>query len=113
MITTGGGTGASPFRRFVHVGAAVLLVSACSTTEDGAGTPEGMVSETIEQVLVKRTPELMRMAGVQGVGQGLCNDKPCIRVYVADSAAAGRLPSTLDGYTVSPVVTGTFRATTE
>jgi hypothetical protein len=71
------------------------------------------VSESIEQVLVRRTPELMRITGVQGVGQGLCDGTPCIRVYVADSAAIARLPATLDGHVISPVVTGVIRATTD
>lgn len=71
------------------------------------------MTETIEQVLVRRTPELMRIVGVQGVGQGLCDGTPCLRVYVIDAAAAERLPAMLDGYRVSSVVTGVIRATTD
>ncbi|MGH7476747.1 MAG: hypothetical protein ACRELD_10685 [Longimicrobiales bacterium] len=69
------------------------------------------MSRPIEQVLEEHTPRLMRIAGVVGVGQALCAGAPCIRVYIVDQASAAQLPKTLDGYAVSPVVTGTIRPT--
>lgn len=64
---------------------------------------------TIEHVIAERTPELMRIAGVTGVGQALCADAPCIRVYVAADSVRPRIPVELDGFAVSVVVTGTMR----
>jgi hypothetical protein len=89
-------------------------MAACATKEsDAEGGEDPVVKETIEQVLVRRTPELMRIPGVQGVGQALCDGSPCIRVYLADSTVIARLPDTVDGYVVSSVVTGVIRATTD
>lgn len=71
-----------------------------------------MEREGIEQVLARRTPELMRIEGVQGVGQALCDSVPCIRVYVLDAAAQARVPPHVDGIPVSTVITGVIRTTT-
>ena len=76
--------------------------SAAPDTEDS-------MPKTIEDVLAARTPELMQKPGVIGVGQGLCEDRPCIRVYVANDSVGRTLPDSLDGYAVSPVVTGQVR----
>ena len=67
---------------------------------------------TIEDVLARRAPELMRIDGVEGVGQALCDTTPCIRVYIRTDTVAARLPRTLEGYAVDPVVTGTVRPRT-
>ena len=102
------GPGSFP-ARFVTL-AFVLVLPTCSRggSTDGAREETGM-KPTIEQVLVQRTPELMRMDGVTGVGQALCEGEPCIRVYVTVDSAAQRIPPTLDGYPVSVVVTGMMR----
>lgn len=70
------------------------------------------MTHDIEDVLARRTPELMRIEGVAGVGQALCDGAPCIRVYVIDAAAQARVPARLDGCPVSTVVTGPIRMTT-
>lgn len=70
------------------------------------------MAEDIEQVLARRTPELMRIEGVQGVGQALCDSVPCIRVYVLDAAAQARVPARVDGIPVSAIITGVIRTTT-
>jgi hypothetical protein len=67
------------------------------------------VSRTIEEAIAARTPELLRLTGVVGVGQALCDGSPCIRVYVRTAEAVRDLPARLDGYPVSPVVTGLVR----
>jgi hypothetical protein len=95
-----------------------LLLAGCAGSngaaepESGSTAPPSAESErsmTIDEVLKQRTPELMQLEGVVGVGQGVCDGTPCIRVYiVADSSAAG-LPARLDGYRVDPVVTGPVR----
>lgn len=66
----------------------------------------------IEGVLARRTPELMRIEGVQGVGQALCDSVPCIRVYVLNAAAQERVPPRVDGIPISTVITGIIRTTT-
>lgn len=70
------------------------------------------VSSDIEDVLARRTPELMRIEGVAGVGQALCDGKPCIRVYVLDAAAQTRIPASIDGVRTSAVITGQIRPAT-
>ena len=67
------------------------------------------MTRPIEEVLAARTPELMQREGVIGVGQGLCDERPCIRVYVANDSIAALLPDSLDGWPVSSVVTGQVR----
>lgn len=63
----------------------------------------------IEDVIARRTPELMRIPGVTGVGQALCAGAPCIRVYISSDSARARIPQELDGYAVSVIVTGIIR----
>lgn len=89
-----------------------LLLAACSSGgADRTGEDEAVTAD-IEAVLERRTPELMRIEGVQGVGQALCDGAPCIRVYVLDAAAQARVPARLDGFPVSTVITGVIRTTT-
>lgn len=75
------------------------------TVEDTVMQPD------IERVLAERTPVLMRIEGVQGVGQALCDGAPCIRVYVLDAAAQARVPARIEGFPVSIVITGVIRKT--
>jgi hypothetical protein len=70
------------------------------------------VEQDIEDVLRRHTPELMRIEGVQGVGEAICDGAPCIRVYVLDAAAEVRVPTQVDGVRVSAVITGPIRTTT-
>jgi hypothetical protein len=90
----------------------VLALAACSANgserERHPGEERG-VGRTIEEVLAARAPELMRIEGVEGVGEGLCDAAPCVRVYVRAPEVARRLPERLDGYEVSWVVTGEIR----
>ena len=67
---------------------------------------------TIEDVLARHSPALMRIDGVEGVGQALCDSTPCIRVYIRTDSVLARLPKTLEGYDVDAVVTGAVRART-
>ena len=41
-----------------------------------------MSSKPIEEALEEHTNELMSLSDVIGTGQGLCDDKPCIKVFV-------------------------------
>jgi hypothetical protein len=94
------------------LGVALLLAACSSGGADRTGREDDAVAADIEAVLERRTPELMRIEGVQGVGQALCDDSPCIRVYVLDAAAQARVPARLDGIPVSTVITGVIRTTT-
>ena len=71
-----------------------------------------MASKTIEQVLKEHTEELMSLPGVVGIAQSLCDDKDCIKVYVAQMSPEleQKIPDTLDGYQVDVEVTGEFKA---
>jgi hypothetical protein len=63
---------------------------------------------TIEEVLAAHTDSLMAVPGVVGTAIGLCDQKPCILVLLADSGAVkrGLIPQQLEGYRVRADVTG-------
>ena len=67
---------------------------------------------TIEEALKKHTEELMAVPGVVGVGQGLCDGAPCIKVLVIERTPEieKRIPDTLEGHKVEVDVTGRIRA---
>lgn len=71
-----------------------------------------MAAETIKEVLKKHTKDLMSMPGVVGTGQGLCEGKPCIKVFVIEKTPDldQKIPKTLDGYPVVIEETGEFKA---
>lgn len=71
-----------------------------------------VAEKTIEQVLMERTDEWMTIPGVEGTGIGLFEDKPCIRIFASVKAQEMRakIPSTIEGYPVIIVETGTFHA---
>ena len=100
---------------FVSIGVIVfaVAVAACSkrATDDGQGE-ETMPARPIEAVLAEHTDELMSVPGVVGTAQGLCNDKPCIKVFVMKKTPEldQKIPSVLEGYTVDVEETGAFRA---
>lgn len=71
-----------------------------------------MSAKTIEVVLKEHTNKLMAMPGVVGTAQGLCDDKPCIKVFVIEMTPEleQKIPKNLEGYPVDIEVTGEFRA---
>jgi hypothetical protein len=92
-----------------------MAISVCACSEkvnqhrQGA---EAMPESSIETVLKKHTDELMAMSGVVGTAQGLCDDKPCIKVYVVELTPElqKKIPKSLEGYPVDVEVTGEFHA---
>ncbi|MGB7291680.1 MAG: hypothetical protein WBD99_05890 [Thermodesulfobacteriota bacterium] len=74
-----------------------------------------MPTESIEEVLREHTEELMSIPGVAGTAQGLCNNKPCIKVFVIERTKEidQRIPDELDGYPVEVEETGEFKALPE
>ena len=91
----------------------VLLIVSCSskTLDEGHGE-NNMPTKSIEQVLKEHTDTLMAIEGVVGVGQGLCNDKDCIKVFVVEKTAEleQKIPDELDGFPVEIVESGEFKA---
>lgn len=67
-----------------------------------------MAARTIEEVIKEHTEELMSVPGVVGVGQGLCDSNPCIKVLVIEKTPEidKKIPHVLDGYKVMIEVTG-------
>jgi hypothetical protein len=67
-----------------------------------------MAPPPIEDVLSTHTDSLMAVRGVVGVGQGKCDDAPCIRVYASEMTPEieSEVPDTIEGYAVDVEVTG-------
>ena len=96
----------------------VLAISAITCTNDKIYRQQGentMTSKTVEQVLKEHTGELLLIPGVVGTAQGLCNKRPCIKVFVIkkNDEINRRIPDMLEGYTVMIEETGEIRALPE
>jgi hypothetical protein len=108
------GTGMSrpaPRSGLFFAGLLVLLITACDGSANG--TEETVMPEkTIDAVLATHTDALMSLPGVAGIAQGLCEGKPCIKVYVIDKTPQLEqdIPTTLGGYPVVIEKTGEIRA---
>ena len=85
------------------------VIAACSRSRPSPNEG-GMPSPSIEAVLEAHNDSLMAVPGVVGTAIGRCDGRPCIRVFVRDSAAAkaARLGTTLDGYPMRVEVSGPF-----
>jgi hypothetical protein len=90
----------------------VLSVAACTNhaapSPDATSTPPDTTMRPIEEVLAAHTDSLMAIEGVSGVGQALCDEQPCLRVYVHSRTPAveNQLPDQLEGYLIEVVETG-------
>lgn len=71
-----------------------------------------VIVKTIEEVFKEHTEELMSLPGVVGTAQGLCDDKPCIKVYVIKKTPEldQKIPDIIEGYRIMIEETGEFRA---
>lgn len=71
-----------------------------------------MPSKTVSEALREQADRLLAIPGVVGVGQGLCDGQPCIKVYVIKRTPdlMERIPSTIEGFPVEVEETGEFRA---
>ena len=67
---------------------------------------------SIEEVIKEHSKELMSIPGVVGVGQGLCDNDPCIKVYIIRRTPEldKEIPLILEGFDVSIQITGEIRA---
>ena len=66
----------------------------------------------LNTVLGKYQSKLMVVKGVVGVGEGICEGKSCIKVFVVRKTTEilTLIPPIIEGYTVSIVETGKFKA---
>ncbi len=71
--------------------------------------------KTIEEILREHTNEWMSLPGVVGTAQGLCDDNPCIKVYVIKkiSELDLKIPDIIEGYRIMIEVTGEIQALPE
>jgi len=65
----------------------------------------------LEEVLQAHTDQLMAMPGVVGVAEGVCDGRPCIKVFVARKTpdVLKAIPASVEGYPVAVDETGEFR----
>ena len=103
---------------FMSVGVIVLVSITVTCSNKVVNDQQGgkaMPAKPIEEVLSKHTDELMSIEGVVGTAQGLCDDKPCIRVFVIKKTPEldQRVPNVLEGYPVEVEETGGIRALPE
>jgi hypothetical protein len=100
----------------IPLGISLIVIAAfiitCAIRVDEHRGENIMTQKTMERVLKEHTNELMSVPGVVGTAQGLCNDKPCIKVYVIEKTPdlGKKIPDFLEGYPVMIEETGEFRA---
>ncbi len=89
-----------------------FLFSSTGETSDMHEKGNQMASKPIAEVLKEHTKSLMTVPGVVGTGQGLCEGKPCIKVFVIEKTPKleKRIPDILDGYPVAIEETGPIKA---
>jgi hypothetical protein len=65
----------------------------------------------IEEVLRAHADRLMKTPGVVGIAEGLCDRKPCIKVFVVKKTPdlLKAIPASMEGYPVAIEETGEFR----
>lgn len=85
--------------------------------DQGAGPPEEVVMPdtsiaAAQAAQEELTPTVMALPGVTGTAVGLCDDKPCIKVYLArdDEELRARIPESHRGFKVDVEVSGEFEA---
>ena len=93
---------------------AIPFLSCAEDNVDSRGTYR-MPQKKIEDALKENNSRLLSLPGVIGTAQGLCDSKPCIRVYVIQSSPelARQIPASIDGYPVVVEETGEIRTLPE
>jgi hypothetical protein len=88
------------------------LVGCLEKSNDFSGEEKEMTVKTIVEVLKEHTEKLMSIPGVVGIGKGLYNGKPCIKVLVIEPTLelAQKIPDNLEGYQIMIEDTGEVRA---
>lgn len=90
----------------------IFSIFSTAETSDIHSKGNPMPTKAIDQVLKEHTKTLMSIPGVVGTGQGLCDDKPCIKVFVIEKTLEieRRIPDMLNGYPVRVEETGPIKA---
>ncbi len=95
--------------------AAALWIAAwgfVTGVETSAGEKTAMPAHDIQDVLSAHKPRLLAADGVIGVGRGLCDGAPCIKVMVLKKTLelVEAIGSDADGYVIDIIETGEIRA---
>lgn len=71
-----------------------------------------MPQRTIQEVLGELTGRLTSLPGVVGTAEGLCDGRPCIKVFVTEKTPEllRQIPAAVEGYPVAVEETGELRA---
>lgn len=71
-----------------------------------------MPQRTIGEVLKDLTDRVMLIPGVVGTAEGLCQGRPCLKVFLAKKTPEllRQIPAVLEGYPIAAEETGEFRA---
>jgi hypothetical protein len=87
---------------------ATYWINSHASEEEG----DEMPSKAIEDVLKEHVNDLMSISGVVGIGQGLCDEKSCIKVFLIKKTREleEKIPKELEGYKVIIEETGKVRA---
>lgn len=95
---------------FIFVGICATSCMGQISDDDQAKTKA--ITFSIEEVIKEHSEDLMSLPGVVGVGQGLCDNNLCIKVYIIKSTPEldNKIPTLLEGYKVSIEITGGIRA---
>lgn len=74
-----------------------------------------MPEDKIVDVINRHSREMISIKGVEGIAEGRCNDKPCIKVYVNEKSPelSLKIPNSLEGYPVMIEETGEIKALPE
>jgi hypothetical protein len=87
-------------------------VMACANDAEANRDGEtAMSSEAVGKALERHNDELMSLPGVVGTGQGLCDNEPCIKVFVTKHSPdlEEQVKAILEGYPMVIQETGHFR----
>ena len=93
----------------------VITFVSCSTNNVGSREKNPMPQKTIQDALKEGNRRLLSVPGVVGTAQGLCDGKPCIRIYVLRRTPelVRQIPDMIDGYPVVVEETGAIHTLPE
>ncbi len=107
----------SPAKKTAAIFICLILagITSADCTNKNMGGPlreNAMAVKSIEDVLKEQSGILMTLPGVVGTALGLCDDQPCIKVYVLEKTPEleRKIPAILEGYPVMMEETGPIRA---
>lgn len=89
----------------------VTSLAGCIPNTAHNGDTTTMHRVMIEQALNELNQKLLYLPEVVGTAQGICDSKPCLKVYVKRMSpeVCGQIPAMIDGYPVIIEETGEIR----